>query len=422
MTSPTTVPLQRNRQFQLLWTGAAASMLGSQLTRVATPLLLLAITGSPGKAGLVSAVGIVGMLVLQMPAGVLVDRSDRRRSLSITQAAQVINSAALMIMLLSGRAGLWNFIMFSIIDGGCQAFLSPARNVAIRNVVPSAQLRQAYTQEEARSHGTRLLGPVLGGALYAANSLLPFVLDTLSFLIAWVCTVIGRVPRQPPVTAGGDQEVAPSGQRRTHMVAEAVEAARWIVRQRGMREMILVVTAMNLLGGAFSIPVIVHVRELGGSSTITGLVLTGSGIGGLVGAVLAGQITGRIPAGRLAAIVPAVFGICMAAAALPLADWWPIIPIVIFSLIIPSLNITLATITAQLVPPEMLGRLGSLLGFTAYGLQPLGPLLGGVLSQMIGGGPTLLCVGIGLLLTAGAAASSRSLRTFRSDASENLAA
>lgn len=416
MTSAPTVPLRRNRQFQLLWTGAATSMLGSQLTRIAIPLLLLTITGSPGQAGLVSAVGIVGMLVLQIPAGVLVDRSDRRRSLLITQAVQVMNSAALTILLLFGWAGLWSFIVFSIIDGGCQAFLGPAREVAIRNIVPAAQLRRAYTQEEARSHGARLLGPALGGALYAISSLLPFVLDTASFVAAWICTIFTHVPRRPPAVAGiDDTAVADATPVRRHMVAEAAEAARWIARRRGLREMFVVVTAMNLLGGAFSIPVIVRVGELGGSSAVAGLVLTGSGTGGLVGAILAGQITGRIPAGRLAAIVPAVFGVCMAAAALPLADWWPIIPIVTFSLMVPSLNVTISTITAQLVPADMLGRIGALLGFTAYGLQPIGPLLGGILSGAIGGGPTLLCVGIGLVITAAAAASSRTLRTFRAD-------
>lgn len=406
------VPLRRNRQFQLLWAGAATSMLGSQLTRIATPLLVLKITGSPGQAGAVSAVLTASMLVLQIPAGVWVDRSDRRRAILASQAIQFLNAAVLLATLIIGRAAIWSFVVFAIIDGGCQAFLGPARDVAIRNVVPGSQLRQAYAQEEGRSHGARLIGPALGGALYAANSLLPFVFDTISFLIAWICTAVSKVPRRPPAASGDDHQM-PADAPRKRMINEAADAGRWILRQPGLREMTLIIMAMNLLGGAFSIPVIVHVRELGGSSTITGLVLTGSGIGGLLGSVLAGRITNRIAAGKLAIIVPAVFGICMAAAALPLTAWWPIIPIVTFSVIIPSLNVANQAIIAYLVPPDMLGRLGALLTFTSFGLAPIGPFLGGVLSGAIGGGPTLLWVGIGLLITAAAAATSKTLRGFR---------
>ncbi|MEV4887891.1 MFS transporter [Nonomuraea sp. NPDC055795] len=79
--SSTVQPLRKNLRFQLFWLGSAASGLGSTLTLLAYPLLVLALTGSPGQAGLISAVSLASGMLFALPAGVLVDRWDRRRVL-----------------------------------------------------------------------------------------------------------------------------------------------------------------------------------------------------------------------------------------------------------------------------------------------------------------------------------------------------
>lgn len=71
------VPLRKNKQFQLLWFGSAVSQLGSELTKLAMPLLVLSLTGSPGWAGVVAGASIAASILAQIPAGVWVDRWDR---------------------------------------------------------------------------------------------------------------------------------------------------------------------------------------------------------------------------------------------------------------------------------------------------------------------------------------------------------
>ena len=72
-------PLRRNRDFQLLWGGQAVSLLGSQTSKIAYPLLVLAMTGSPAKAGIAGFAAMLGYLLFPLPAGGLVDRHDRKR-------------------------------------------------------------------------------------------------------------------------------------------------------------------------------------------------------------------------------------------------------------------------------------------------------------------------------------------------------
>jgi hypothetical protein len=76
----------------------------------------------------------------------------------------------------------------------------------------------------------------------------------------------------------------------------------------------------------------------------------------------------RGPAGPLAIGSPSVFGLCLLAAALPVGLWWPAVPLIVLSLTTPALNVASQTLTAQLVPPEMLGRMGPLLTVAAFSL------------------------------------------------------
>ncbi|MFT3944785.1 MAG: MFS transporter [Ancrocorticia sp.] len=405
------VPLGKNRQFQLLWIGSAASSLGSELTRVAVPLLLIASTGNAALAGMVTSLLVASMIIVQIPAGVWVDQWDRRKILQICQFLQLVNSAVLTAVLLISGVHVASFVVFAVIDGACQAFLHPARDVAIRGVVPGVQLRTAYSREEARQHGARLLGPALGGALYTLNVFLPFIFDTVSFFVAWLCTVGARVPRRPITPTNTEAEVREDEPR--GMVSSAHAAFIWLVRKKGLREVILVIMGMNLLGGMSYIPMIAHLGSLGSDASTTGFVLSAIGVGGLIGALASGRLTSRIPPGMLAISVPAVFGVCLLLASLPLPPMVVAVPLVVFSVTTPALNIASQAVTAEMVPHDMLGRVGGLITVVARGLAPIGPLVGGILTDQIGGGPTLAIAGAGLVLLAFVALSSRALREFR---------
>lgn len=418
-------PLRRNARFQFLWAGAACTTLGTEINRVALPLTLLALTGSAARAGLVAATLTAAMLLAQMPAGIWVDRHDRRRILLTAQAVQVLNALGLLAGLVTGYAGLLGFLVFAAVDGICQAFLGPARQVSIRAVVPTSQLRGAFAQEEARSHAGRVVGPAVGGVLSGVGLLAPYLAMTVSVAAAWVFAVLAKVPRRPAEGEGADGEDSPasSGESETSeadevrsprpgMLAETRDALRWLLARRGLREMTLVLMAMNLCGGAVTLSLIVHIRSLGGAATLTGFVLTGIGIGGLLGSLASGWVTGKVPIGRLAVGVPAVLGLCLVLAALPAAPWWPFFPILAFSLVTPALNVAAGAVISELVPAGMLGRIGALLGVASMALSPLGPLIGGLLAGRFGGGWALVAAGAGFLLTALAGALSPTLRRF----------
>lgn len=404
------VPLRKNARFQLLWVGSAVSELGSELTRLAMPLLVLALTGSPGLAGVVAGARTVASLAVQIPAGVWVDRWDRRRTLITAQGLQAVVSALLTALVITGHVQVWQFVTLAVLDGLCAAFVGPLQDTAIRGIVPPGQLHTAYAQEEARTHAAGLIGPPLGGLLYGLGRAVPFLVDTVTFLAATLFYALAKVPRRPadePRTSERDD-----GEERRGMGREAAEAVAWLWRRHGLREAAAAVMVLNLLGGAFLIPLIVLVGERGGDARVTGTVLAGLGIGGLAGALLSGRISRLLPPGRLVSAVVAVFGAAVAATALPWGRWWPMVPLVFITLSTPSLNVVLNVVIARMVPETMLGRMGAVLSMSGMALKPLGPVLGGTLAAALGGAAALVVLGGLLGLAAAVAALSPQLRHF----------
>lgn len=418
------VSLRRNAAFQLLWIGSAASQLGTEMTKLATPLLVLAMTGSPAWAGVIAGATVAGSMAAAVPAGVWVDRWDRRRVLGVAQTVRVVNSAGVVALVWSGPAAVWLLAVLGLVEGVAAAFAELARHVSVRAVVPVAQLRSAYTQEESRSHAARLVGPPLGGLLYGVGPVVPFVVDTVSFVVALVTSVVAKVPRRPtspPVSPAAVVAVAERSRRGPGLVREVRDVLKWLWRRPGLRESKVVLAALNLFGGAFMIPLIVLVGDRGGGPFGTGLVLAGGGVAGLVGALAANRIGRLLPVGQMLVAIVAIFGLAVLVMALPWGPWWPVVPLLVIMLSTPSINVVLGAVNDAMVPEHMLGRMSGVFLVLARGLAPLGPVLGGALAAGLGAAHALVVVGGVLLITAAAAAMNRDLRRFTDESSASSA-
>ncbi|MFC6085110.1 MFS transporter [Sphaerisporangium aureirubrum] len=396
-------PLRRNFRFQTLWIGAATSELGTTLTWLAFPLLILAVTGSPAVAGLISAFRITTNLLVSLPAGVWVDRWDRRRILIVSEAVRFGSLTALTLAIFTDQVAIWHIVVVAVANGTADAFFNPARAAAIRAVVAPEQRASAYAQEEARSHAASLAGPPLGGVLFALGRVVPFAVDALTYLISMVCVILAKVPRHP--------ETATDQRQKTRMRADIAEAGGWLWRQRGLRAGLAFSLVSNLVANALLLPVIVMIEAGGGDSAVTGLVLAGMGLGGLLGAMVSARIGALLPPGRLMLAVVGFFALMVCATALPFGAYWPAVPLFLAMVAVPALNVALQVLVAALVPDAMMGRLTSFFGTASMGLTPLAPLVGGVLAQYVGGAGALVIIGGLLALNVVLAAMGPGLRS-----------
>lgn len=200
------LPLRSNRRFQLLWTGSAAASLAARLADTAYPLLLLQLTGSPTAAGAFGAVGLGATLLCGLHGGAVADRRDRRRVLLAADAVRFLTAASLAVALIAHQLTLPHALVAAAVTGAAAAYGGPVRTLAIRAVVPPAQLGQALAREELRGSTAALLGPPLAGLLLAAGQALPAMAIAFGSLLAVLATCLVRFDGRRVVGAVAEGE------------------------------------------------------------------------------------------------------------------------------------------------------------------------------------------------------------------------
>src|ERR1700744_3496765 len=111
-------PMLGNRDFMLLWGGEVLSELGSQTSTIAYPLLVLALTGSAAKAGIVGLAKWLPLAIFALPAGVLADRVDRKRLMITCDLIRLLGAASVVAMLLIAKPAYVQIIAVAFLDGG----------------------------------------------------------------------------------------------------------------------------------------------------------------------------------------------------------------------------------------------------------------------------------------------------------------
>src|SRR5580700_5996599 len=195
------VALRRNRDFQLLWGGQAVSLLGSQTSKIAYPLLVLAMTGSAAKAGIAGFAAMLGYLLFPLPAGGLADRHDRKR---IMICCDVIRLLAVGSIAVAGWAAHITYVQVLVAgfaEGTASVFFGVAQRAALPMLIHPSQRSLAVSQNEARQNAAQLAGPALGGELFGLSWAAPFAADALSYLASLVTLPFIKTPMQAAVAA-----------------------------------------------------------------------------------------------------------------------------------------------------------------------------------------------------------------------------
>src|SRR5918999_5517892 len=158
-----TVPLRRNRDFLLLQASRLLSSSGSQMTAIAFPLLALALTGSPAKAGLVGFASLLPSALFAIPSGLAADRWNRKRLMIAADLFRLGVVGALAGAIALDRTSFWMIPLVAFLQGAASTLVAAANAGAMRAVVPPRQLPAASAIVTGREAAVLLSAPPLGG-------------------------------------------------------------------------------------------------------------------------------------------------------------------------------------------------------------------------------------------------------------------
>jgi predicted MFS family arabinose efflux permease len=402
--------LRRNRDYLLLSGGQTVSVLGSQASKVAYPLLVLAMTGSAAKAGVAGATASGAYLLFPLLAGVLADRLNRKLIMVACDLVRLAALSSIAVAAIAGRLGYGQVLVASFCEGTASVLFTLALRGSVPMLVEKSQRSQALAQTEARTYGAQVAGPAVGGALFGLSRTLPFAFDALTYLASLATLPFIRRPLQQPATE-------PTSLRR-----ELADGLAWTWQRPFLRTVAILGGALNLFLAIFTLAIIVLARDDGASSAMTGAIIGCMGVGGLAGAFIAPAVQTRFRPGLVITVILwGTAALTLALAGITSPPWMcPFCALLGF--LMPMWNVAVQTYRMRITPNHLLARVTGVNLQIAWGVLPLGSLLGGVLLSTLPGTGVMVLTATGMTAVAVAATVFPAVRRAGGDRDQYAAA
>ncbi len=365
------------RPFRLVQLSAGVSGIGDGLVLAAFPLLAASLTDDPRVIVAVTVAARLPWLLVALPAGALVDRGDRRRLVVAVEAARAFVLVCFAVAVVTDHGALGALLLTVFLIGMGQTVVASASHAVLPELVPAAGLAPANGALFATQTATEnLIGPALGGILFALAAALPFLLDGVSFAAAAVLMAVA---------------LASTGRRRSADITtsklrrEMAEGFAYFVRSPVLRLVGSLVASLAFCQAMVFGPLVLFALDgLGLSDAGYGILLAVAAVGNVVGGMMAGRLDRRfgarilLPASGVAAgLAYAVCGWASGAALAALA-------LGVEGVAVAVGNVANLALRQRIIPNELLGRVGNVVRFFVFGAMPLGALAGGFLVEWLG--------------------------------------
>jgi MFS family permease len=359
------------RHYRLYFTGTIVGQSGTWMQTVTQSWLVLQLTDSPLRLGLISTLQSGPLLLLTLFTGVLADRVNRRTLLFVTQSTQACLAVTLGLLAWSGYARYWHVAVMAVLWGIMSAIDQPARQSFVMELAGREHVASAVGLNSASFNGARIIGPSIAGILIARVGLSPgFFLNALAFVfaIAMLAQIPGRrpVPRLEPTTFVGDM----------------LEGVVYALRTPAVRFILTLQIIVSFCVFNFSVYVPLLARNvLGMGAEGFGLLMTCLGVGALSAGLSVGGIGASASRPRLIVVALAVSLSGLVSLGFTRTFWLAAVLMAItgFSgtLVMAGCNTSL-----QLGAPDALrGRVMSLYTLLSGGVFPIGAFWVGFLSE-----------------------------------------
>lgn len=388
-------PTGRRRQaFRLLMIGSSVSMLGSELTALAYPLLALRLTGSPFTAGWVAFAALAPSLVFYWPVGVVVERLDPLRTMKFSEIGRALAIGTVAGTLLAGRLSILLLIVMAIVEEILAVVTTLTEQRYIRALTDADHVKSTLVSTESRTHAVSLAGRPLGGFMFGLNAVLPFLFDALSFIFS--AATLFCVKRKDMAEARRSWEPR-------HFGRDFSDGINWVLRDRYLRWTMILDCGTTIVSQALFIVFLAAAHLQGLSSLKVGMVLAASGVGGLLGSLTAAAARFKAPTRRsLLQFQMLVWVVALGLLTLLGARTagWVALTITVLAYTGALGNIEFSTYLMWHVPEGILARVTSTENLISVGACAIGPVLGGVLAGELGIGHAVLWLFAGTLVLA----------------------
>jgi len=380
------LPALAARDFVIFWIGQFVSLIGTWIQNTTQPYLAYRLTGRPFDLGLLGFAGTLPTLFLALPAGVLVERWDKRKTVMAMQSIMMGQAFLLAFLALSGRIQIWHLVVLALVLGAASAVEVTARQSMLVELVGKAALPNAIALQSTIFNLGRVLGPSLAGLIlilvHQHGEGWAFFANGVSFLFVLVGLLFVRQPYRTPG--------APN--RSGSMLVDFREGWEYVRRSRSVSLIVMLAALVGFFGFPFGqqIPAIARtvLAQAGDTETLvkarTSALYLVQGIGALTASLFLAFTSNLRRKGLLLAVAESVYAVALLSLTMVHTIPSALILIAVFGWAIITQMTMMNTIVQLEVPDSLRGRVFSFYFWALQGVAPFGSLFVGWLAQWQG--------------------------------------
>jgi MFS family permease len=378
----------RHRNYRLFFAGQLVSLIGTWMQTAAQAWLIYRLSGSAELLGLAGFASQVPVFLLVQVGGAVADQHDRRRILVATQIAAMILAFVLAALTLSGFVRLWEVFVLAALLGTVNAFDMPTRQSFIVEMVGRDDLQNAIALNSSMFNMARLVGPAVAGvAIAAVGEGWCFFVNGVSFM----AVIAGLLAMRRAITIPEQTEDS--------ILLQIKEGVGFAIGHRPIRSVLALIAVMSFLGMPYTVLMPIFAGQiLQGGAQHLGVLMSATGLGAMIGALVLASRTGLAGIGPRIARAAFAFGTLLVL--FGLSRWfWLSVPLLVMVGFCQMTHMASSnTVIQAMVPDAFRGRVMALYSMMFMGMAPFGALLSGFLAGIIGAPATVVVGGVACML------------------------
>ncbi|PSL37840.1 transmembrane secretion effector [Labedella gwakjiensis] len=365
--------------FGNLFTSNLASSLGDGIARTAAPLLAVRLTDDPLLVSGIAALAMLPWLLFAVPAGIIIDRIDRRTALALANGGRAVLAGGLVALAATDSLTIWWLYAVIFLYGIGETIYDGAIRAVVPSIVNRSNLPRANSRIEAGELVVQnfLSGPFTS-ALFAVSVLIPLGANALVYAGAVVLAIL-----LPRAAAGTHLQAAAASGTRVAWHRQFADGFRFILASRMLTTLLALSTFIGLCYSAATASFVLYLLDrLALPEALFGVFMLTGAIGGIIGSMIAQRLKDRWGAGTAMAVANVVSTASFLFIGLVPTLWAAGVGYFISSAAVLVWNVHVMSLRQSVIPSRLLGRVHGSWRTVLWGTMPLGSLIGGALGRI----------------------------------------
>lgn len=364
--------------FNRLFSASVISNLSDGLLAVAAPLLAITLTKDPVLISMLSAFVMLPWLLFAIPIGLVVDRVDKRLLVTGTNSLRFVIAGLVALAITTDTITIYWLLLATFLVGICEV----AADTAAQSLIPVILDKKNFERANSRLNIAEtviqnFVGAPLSGFLYATAIVLPFMLNSIGFLIAAIFVFLIPAHLIAQSSTGVERKEEPKS-----FIGDIKFGLKYLWNDHNLRGLVTVTTSLGFfysLSTSTMILFLTEVLEL--QAKFFGVLMAGAGSGAVLGGLLTPALSKKFGRGAILAVAIFISSITVLFQGLAPNFWIFGLIGFISSFAITNWNILLMSCYQVLIPAELYGRIHGARRTFVWGVMPIGAFTGGVIAH-----------------------------------------